>query len=140
MGGGQVRSDAGQRLLPTVIDGLALEEPDRILYKVAVGEKVSDGFQETSVATYANAINRVAWWLEKELGRSTTIETLGYMGPGKELSGFWIFSVTVILRGYSILHPHSSRHQSGLQGKLAFKSGGIPSHMTRCSSCPHETA
>ncbi|KAH7400247.1 hypothetical protein BKA64DRAFT_723003 [Cadophora sp. MPI-SDFR-AT-0126] len=75
-------ANAGQRLIPAVIDELALQEPDRIIYEYVRGAVVADGMVKISMATYANAINRTAWYLENELGKCTTFEPLGYIGPG----------------------------------------------------------
>jgi len=48
-------------LLPTVIDDLSQNDPNRIIYKFPWSTNVVDGFQAISVSTYSNAINRASW-------------------------------------------------------------------------------
>lgn len=79
-----VPSNAGQRLIPAVIDELASIEPDRVIYEYAIGATVSDGMEKVTMKAYSNAINRTAWWLENHLGKSKTFEPLGYIGPGMQ--------------------------------------------------------
>jgi hypothetical protein len=78
-----VPDNAGKRLIPHVIDDLANNEPSCVLYEVAVGKNVADGFLKVTCESYANAINRTAWLLEKWLGKGKTFDTIGYIGPGK---------------------------------------------------------
>ncbi|KAH8895924.1 L-aminoadipate-semialdehyde dehydrogenase [Thozetella sp. PMI_491] len=71
----------GERLLPNIIDELAQEDPGHILYAFPRGGKLENGFRDVSAKELANAINRTAWWLESLMGRSTSFETLAYIGP-----------------------------------------------------------
>lgn len=78
------RPDTGRRLLPNVVDDLARDESNRILFEQPLGSSADAGFQKTTCREFANAIKRAAWWLEKTLsGKSTTFETIGYIGPGE---------------------------------------------------------
>lgn len=95
-----VPANAGQRLIPTVIDELALQEPERIIYEYLKGNKATDGIVKVRMADYANAINRTAWWLESELGKCTTFEALGYIGPGD--LRYFILAVAAIKVGYIV--------------------------------------
>lgn len=95
-----VPANAGQRLIPAVIDELAIKEPDRVIYEYAKGALVSDGMVGVSMATYANAINRIAWYLERVLGKCTTFEPLGYIGPGD--LRYFILAVAAIKVGYIV--------------------------------------
>jgi len=63
-----------------VIDEAAEKNPDHILYTIPLTSNPLDGFREISYRTYANAINRAAWWLKSILGISDCFETIGYMG------------------------------------------------------------
>lgn len=78
-------SDAGQRLFPQVIDELAEIYPDRVLYEFAKGNKVCEGFRKVTCQEYTNAINRLAWFLDQQLGQSPRGEVIGYVGPGEDV-------------------------------------------------------
>lgn len=72
----------GRRLIPQIVDDRAQSEPHRPVYSVPRDPTdLSKGFRDISALTFANAVNRVAWWLVAELGRSETFETVGYIGP-----------------------------------------------------------
>lgn len=67
--------------IPAVWDKIAREEPDRIVVSIPIGNEVQDGFQDVSARIMADAINRAAWFIEGELGRSDNFQTLCYLGP-----------------------------------------------------------
>ena len=71
----------GSRLLPQVVDELACSDPERIYASVPRSSDLSDGFRDVSMLEMSRAVNRIAHWLEKIVGRSTSFETLSYMGP-----------------------------------------------------------
>ena len=71
----------GQRLIPHLIDDIAHNKGSRIYCSLAKSSKISDGFQDISYGAFANSINRLAWWIEENLGKSSTFETLSYIGP-----------------------------------------------------------
>jgi len=72
--------DFGRRLIPTILDDYARDEPGRPLYSIPLTDNVADGFRVVSALQTVNAISRTAWWLEKELGRGTSAEKIGYIG------------------------------------------------------------
>ncbi|KAH6957909.1 hypothetical protein BKA56DRAFT_501784 [Ilyonectria sp. MPI-CAGE-AT-0026] len=78
-------TDYGKRLIPQILDSLAAADPDRIIYSVAKSSDISQGLRHVSARTFANAVDKTAWWLENELGKSTTFQTVGYIGPRKSL-------------------------------------------------------
>lgn len=67
--------------MPHILDDLARDEPYHVLYCVPRSEEIEDGFREVSAQTFANAVNRTAHWIERELGRSDTFNTIAYAGP-----------------------------------------------------------
>lgn len=69
------------RPIPAVWDHIAETEPDKVLFSIPIGSEVSDGYEDITARTFADAIHRASWFLERELGRSTTFETLAYLGP-----------------------------------------------------------
>lgn len=41
---------------------------------------LSKGFENISFARFANAINKLAWFIEEAIGKSTSFETIAYLG------------------------------------------------------------
>lgn len=94
--------DYGKRLIPQILDRLEALEPDRIVYSLTTLAQNSPKFQHISARVFANAVNRTAWWLQKQVptvnGSSNgdqnldpnkqeqeapIIRPLGYIGPRK---------------------------------------------------------
>ena len=73
----------GKRLIPQILDSLASAEPDRVIYSVATSSDISHGLRHISARTFAKAVDKTAWWLYSQLGRPTSIQTVGYIGPRK---------------------------------------------------------
>jgi hypothetical protein len=92
----------GRRLIPQILDSLAAAEPDRIVYSVA--EFLEDGpkFREISARTFAKAVDKTAWWIQKCMKElpvpseaddehkynctevvTPKVQPLGYIGPRK---------------------------------------------------------
>ena len=71
----------GRRLIPQLIDQRAEESPELPLWSIPVSSALVDGFRDISYGQVARAINRAAWWIDEKVGKSTTFETLAYMGP-----------------------------------------------------------
>jgi acyl-coenzyme A synthetase/AMP-(fatty) acid ligase len=67
--------------LPAIWDRIADNEPDRVVASIAIGSEVKDGYRDITARCLADAINRAAWFLESELGKSDAFETLCYLGP-----------------------------------------------------------
>lgn len=76
----------GDRILANVLDELALSKPDHVMYRVARTNDISEGFYDLTSHLVANAVNRIAAWIEASLGRSSTFETLAYIGPSETTS------------------------------------------------------
>ncbi|ROW01433.1 hypothetical protein VPNG_07604 [Cytospora leucostoma] len=71
----------GERLLPTIIDELAREDPDRPWASIPRDDyDLSQGFADISYAGLANAVNKLAWLIEGSIGRSDSFETIAYLG------------------------------------------------------------
>ncbi|KAK7744856.1 hypothetical protein SLS53_003089 [Cytospora paraplurivora] len=69
----------GKRLLPTIIDELAREDPDRPWASIPRDDyDLSQGFADISYAGLANAVNKLAWLIEGSIGRSDSFETIAY--------------------------------------------------------------
>ena len=70
----------GARLLPQVVDQLAVSDPIRVYASIPISSDLSAGFRDVSMLDMAAAIDSFAWWLETNIGRSSQFETLSYMG------------------------------------------------------------
>lgn len=75
--------DYGRRLIITVVDEVARDAPERVVYSLAKSEDISKGLRDVTARDFANAINRTAWWLESELGRGTNFPSVGFIAPCK---------------------------------------------------------
>ena len=71
----------GKRLIPRILDGIALSQPNRILYSIATFSDISPNFRDVTASVFAKAVDKTAWWLRDQLGVSSSIETVGYIGP-----------------------------------------------------------
>lgn len=77
----QAPSPYGERLLPQIMDNLAATEPDRIVFSLA---SLVHGFIELkhiSARNFAQAVDKVAWWLRVQVGVPDTIQPVAYIGP-----------------------------------------------------------
>lgn len=97
----QPPGDLGRRLLPTVVDKIAAIDPQRVVYSFMKTQDPADGFQDVSASTFAKAVDRCAWHIEKSLGRGTGFPTLLYMGPQDLVYAFIVLAG--IKTGYKIL-------------------------------------
>ena len=95
----------GRRLIPNIIDERARTDPERPVYSIPLASvnaplelkdtstrgnvhsvpvssnHVSQGFRDISARTFANAVDRVAWWLDAELGKGLSFPSIGFIGP-----------------------------------------------------------
>jgi non-ribosomal peptide synthetase component F len=72
--------ECGRRLPPVLLDQIAAEDPNRVLYSITVTDQVQDGFQDLTYETVANAVNRCAHWLKSTLGTDKH-RVFCYLGP-----------------------------------------------------------
>ncbi len=79
-GTGPVEPPYGSRLLPNVVDELAQSSPERIYATIPLSSDVSQGFRDVTMLEVAESVNHFAFWLEESFGRSSSFETLTYMG------------------------------------------------------------
>lgn len=71
----------GRRLLPHALDELAKTEPDRAYVSVPQSSFINKGMKDITVKQVANAVNNLAWWIEKNCGKpKTEFDTLAYVG------------------------------------------------------------
>ena len=97
----------GHRLIPQLIDDGAKHNPDASFWSIPRSSNLADGFRDINYAQVAGAINRAAWWIDENVGRSTTFEALAYMGP-PDLR-YAILTVAAQKTGHTVSH-RSAKH------------------------------
>lgn len=70
----------GSRLLPQVVNNLARSDPTRVYATFALSSDLSRGFRDITMLEIAQAINKLAGWIEMNIRRSTVFETIAYIG------------------------------------------------------------
>ncbi len=78
---GYVRTIAGNRLIPNVVDEAARDNPDRVVYTIPHLTEDGDSFEDITALRFANAVNRACRWIEGVLGKGKNFEAIGYIGP-----------------------------------------------------------
>ncbi|KAL8807102.1 MAG: hypothetical protein Q9182_000935 [Xanthomendoza sp. 2 TL-2023] len=97
-------ADCGRRLLPNLIDHIALTDPTRLFVSLPKSPDILDGFHDVGYQTYATAINRYSWRLDQEAGRPRhDFEKIAYMGPSD--FRYAIFVIAAVKAGYVVLTP-----------------------------------
>jgi hypothetical protein len=79
----------GHRLLPVVIDEIARDEPDRVLFYTPRNGQPSQGYDEVTTKIFANSINRLCGWLYSQLGSPSSSKTIAYIGQSKLTQFFY---------------------------------------------------
>ncbi|KAI4200503.1 MAG: hypothetical protein LQ350_003873 [Teloschistes chrysophthalmus] len=75
-----IKPNYGSRLLPQVLDELSQNQPERIYASFPKGSDLDNGFRNVTMLQMARAVNHMAWWLQGKIGKSSTFETLSYLG------------------------------------------------------------
>ncbi|KAJ9664384.1 hypothetical protein H2198_000313 [Neophaeococcomyces mojaviensis] len=104
----------GERLLTTVVDELAVEEPYKIFASVPKTLTVEDGFQDVTYQQLAKAINRAAWWLKTNIDKRHEFETIGYTGPND--LRYCFFTLGAVKAGFKLLLTAS---RNSVEGNVA---------------------
>lgn len=73
----------GQRLLPTLVDDLARDSPDKLFALIPKSKDLGNGFHEMTYSMLAQSVNTVALWLERTIDRGQRFETIAYIGASK---------------------------------------------------------
>ncbi|KAL6704546.1 hypothetical protein ACN47E_008056 [Coniothyrium glycines] len=71
----------GKRLIPHIADRLAISDPDRTVFSIASFPENGPRLQTVSALKFAKAVDKTAWWLRAEIGISTKVRPIGYIGP-----------------------------------------------------------
>ncbi len=68
--------------LPAILEQRATTEPDGVFAKVPISTTYAEGFRSVTYLELLSAVNRVAWLLEEQFGKSQNFPTIAYLGPG----------------------------------------------------------
>ncbi|KAJ6284276.1 Pyoverdine/dityrosine biosynthesis protein-domain-containing protein [Bipolaris maydis] len=71
----------GRRLIPQIMDQLAATHPDRIIFSLTTTSSNDLKFKDISAKAFKEAVDKIAWWLYKKIGPSSTVQPIGYIGP-----------------------------------------------------------
>lgn len=88
----------GKRILPSYIDEIARDDPNRTFALIPRSTSVEAGYNSISFHQLSQAIDRCAWWIETTLGRSFDSTTLAYIGPLDLL--YHILTVAAVKTGH----------------------------------------
>ncbi|PSN59431.1 acetyl-CoA synthetase-like protein [Corynespora cassiicola Philippines] len=101
----------GKRLVPLVVDEVAKNDPGRICFSYPRSSNLKDGFRDVNFRTFANAVNKTAFFIQREIGRSSMFETVMYMGY-PDIRHF-IILVALMKTGHKVLF---SSHRNSVSG------------------------
>ena len=90
-----------KQLLPNIIDGMANTRPWAMYAETPRSlTTYGAGYRKITYGAFANAINGVAWLLEKHLGQGIAHETLAYIGPND--LGYIVMILGAVKAGYKV--------------------------------------
>jgi len=72
----------GSRLMPVIMDEIAKEQPGLVYASVSIATDISEGFKNVTFSDIASATNHIAAWIDRTLKRSSSFDTIAYMGLG----------------------------------------------------------
>ncbi|KAL9105912.1 MAG: hypothetical protein Q9227_008971 [Pyrenula ochraceoflavens] len=91
----------GQRLLPSLVDERSSADPEHVIFSYPLSSDFSQGFKDVTNRAFANAVNTMAWLLERSLGKPKNFEPIGYIGPADIM--YLILSTAAPKAGYMML-------------------------------------
>lgn len=92
----------GRRVLPTVIDSIAAQDPTRECVSIPRSSEPSDGWKVVTWKGMANAINRVAHRITELCGKpeENSFPTIAYLGPNDVR--YIVTMVACVKAGYKV--------------------------------------
>ena len=110
--------DYGHRLIPSLVDEYARTDPDYVFALVPKTADFKDGLREITISAFARSVDEVASRIHERLGKSTTFDTIAYIGPSQS-SLPWNMIVMKLTpsSGSQILCYCTRCGQDGLQGQ-----------------------
>lgn len=123
-------SGYGHRPLASLVDQIAMSEPDRIwCFTPKSDNNLQHGWHGITFKQAANAVNRIAHRIEKDVGRSNTFETLAYIGPND--LRYVIFTLATIKTGHQALFISP---RNAIEGQLSLFEKTNCNHLNYASS------
>lgn len=126
MGKGDTQSNSRQ-LLPNVLKARAQQNPGGAWAQFPISEHTyADGLGTATNRQVFNAVNKVAWFLQKNLGPASNFETIAYLGPFDPR--YFIVVIAGIKVGYKVrIRPRSNAAREYLlkEKKKEQKANGI---------------
>ncbi|KAF9693021.1 hypothetical protein EKO04_009158 [Ascochyta lentis] len=102
----------GKRLIPNIVDDNARQQPHKVCLSFPkCWTNLQQGFQDVDWRCFANAINMMAHFLQKEIGQGSASATVMYMGFPDIRT--YIVLVAAMKTGHKILF---SSHRNSLAG------------------------
>jgi hypothetical protein len=78
--------EIGRRLIPQIMDDLAVAEPQRTVFSLA---SLSDGHAKLnpiSAEKFTQSVDKTAWWLSDLVGTPGSVQPIAYIGPRRSLN------------------------------------------------------
>lgn len=105
----------GRRLLPVELDRIAKADPGRPhCARPRDPTNLALGFEDISYKRIANAVNRTAHWLQRELGKPSGFETVAYLAAPDLRNVLLTFAVSKV--GFQV---GVSNHREALMKALS---------------------
>jgi hypothetical protein len=92
----------GRRLIPPLIDNIARDNPNKVFASIPKSFDLTEGYIDVTYDAFSRAINRAAAFLEDRFGKSTSFETLAYLGPLD--IRYFVLICAVCKVGYKVSH------------------------------------
>ncbi|KAJ5766758.1 uncharacterized protein N7511_004374 [Penicillium nucicola] len=134
----------GKRVMAHVIDSLAEAHPEKKVCSMPGSSNSPETYVDLSVQQLAHAVNFMAWWIEKEFGKSDSYnETLAYLGSNDVR--YLVIVIACNKTGYKPLLSSTRNSQAAHVrlfemtncSKLAFSSEKRQKAGEICSAAPH---
>ncbi|KAL6231858.1 hypothetical protein BDW75DRAFT_247598 [Aspergillus navahoensis] len=104
----------GRRLIPQIMDNLAIADPERTVFSLATLCGNSLDFRHISVSQFTTAVDKTAWWLHNQVGKPDSVQPVGYIGP-HDLRHV-LLTYACVKAGYAALYISP---KNNMQGTLA---------------------
>lgn len=78
------------RLLVHVIEEKARQIPNHTYLRFAPADWEKTGYETITWSQYADAIDKVAFWLDQQLGKAKDLDTVAYLGPNDPRYGILV--------------------------------------------------
>ena len=76
-------TEYGRRLIPSMVDELAISSPDFVFAQIPRSSQYVDGLIDVTINNFARAIDRAAFWIESLIGKSDDSSVIAYLGPSE---------------------------------------------------------